>query len=877
MRRLLSSEEEKSAQLDHDFVLTNSGNRHLVRAEKSLSESLLIAKQQPPAVTMRLLSSPRRLVSIKDRVDILIVDEQRLNAAMLKRMIERVFKKVVGSKVKLSVALVEKREDVLAMISSDTFKIVFMDEQLLGVSGGEMACEIREMQGINQPLIIYMTADTSEAWLELDMDGTLVKPVTTETVEKCLAGLQYEIETSTGEGKMLASCVTRGKSDDNKLAAKSRSKSSTSTDDDGGSSSSSNRGRPRSPTGKGRFDRSDSNPSSSSDKLEARKRRKFLLPVKQSPEMLEELNHVNVLVVEDHKLNKLMLVRMLKRILPGVMPADFDGDIKVDSCANGKEAVSMVKKKMYAYAIIFMDLSMPVMDGVEATRRIRKLKNIVQPVIIATSANVEVDWAAKGMDDLLAKPITREKLKRLLRERLCGKTDVFEEGNSNPSLSVSGGKRSTGSLSGSLSTSAALMSPGRKVSLLVVDDVKARQDQLVSVLKKTKWPNNKEVEIFTASETDQACEQLEKRFFYIVFLAPTDNFSFVGVVRKMDILQPVIIATTEDESLDWAQLGMNGMIKVPAGMKQVEELIRKRMGRGRAARDLRPVVVEGLLMKELKGKEGKELKEREGKGIEGKGKEEEVEEVDGKADGEERDLSRDLSSRDSSRDLSRDMSRDMSKDLSSGLNINAIALPAALESPRASSNHTSPRAPPASSNHTSPRDKSSDLSPLMIRSISPQMERKDLEVKSEVKKEEETPSSYHILVVEDHKLNNIMLTRLIHSIAPKVSSNIYVFVDAVSNGQEAVTAVKSKTEYDLVFMDVSMPVMDGMEATARIRKMKKIKQPTIIATSANVDVDWKRNGMDGMLAKPIITNNLRKIMTENMMKQEKGRAKEENE
>jgi CheY-like chemotaxis protein len=67
----------------------------------------------------------------------------------------------------------------------------------------------------------------------------------------------------------------------------------------------------------------------------------------------------------------------------------------VDQAFNGLEAVQSVKKAYhegYSYAIIFMDASMPLLDGYEATDEIRKFirrMNILQPMIVATTGHTE--------------------------------------------------------------------------------------------------------------------------------------------------------------------------------------------------------------------------------------------------------------------------------------------------------------------------------------------------------------------------------------------------------------------------------------------------------------------------------------------------------
>jgi CheY-like chemotaxis protein len=77
----------------------------------------------------------------------------------------------------------------------------------------------------------------------------------------------------------------------------------------------------------------------------------------------------------------------------------------------------------------------------------------------------------------------------------------------------------------------------------------------------------------------------------------------------------------------------------------------------------------------------------------------------------------------------------------------------------------------------------------------------------------------------------------------------------VADGESAITAVQSNV-FDVILMDINMPVMDGFEATARIRALGgRIHQPRIVALTASVSAADRRRaaeaGMDGYLSKPI--------------------------
>jgi signal transduction histidine kinase/ActR/RegA family two-component response regulator len=107
-----------------------------------------------------------------------------------------------------------------------------------------------------------------------------------------------------------------------------------------------------------------------------------------------------------------------------------------------------------------------------------------------------------------------------------------------------------------------------------------------------------------------------------------------------------------------------------------------------------------------------------------------------------------------------------------------------------------------------------------------------------------------ILIVEDNAINIIILN--------KILSKLGYSPETARDGLEALAMVKANY-YDLIFMDVQMPEMDGLEATRIIRKTGS-EQPVIIAMTANAmqgDRDeCMEAGMDDYLSKPINLNNL---------------------
>jgi CheY-like chemotaxis protein len=112
-----------------------------------------------------------------------------------------------------------------------------------------------------------------------------------------------------------------------------------------------------------------------------------------------------------------------------------------------------------------------------------------------------------------------------------------------------------------------------------------------------------------------------------------------------------------------------------------------------------------------------------------------------------------------------------------------------------------------------------------------------------------------ILLAEDNLVNQ--------KVALKILGRMGYRADVVSNGIEAVDAVERQT-YDVILMDVQMPVMDGLEATARIRQKLRERHPWIIALTANaLQGDREKYlgvGMDDYVSKPIRVDELSKAL-----------------
>ena len=133
-------------------------------------------------------------------------------------------------------------------------------------------------------------------------------------------------------------------------------------------------------------------------------------PDPKEPENIEALKGKRILITDDNDLNR----EILKEVLAGY-------GLLVEEAANGREAVEAVKRNEPShYSFILMDIEMDVMDGYEATAKIRSLPNRIRaniPIIALTVNTVpeERERALSiGMDDFIAKPANSARLLRSL-------------------------------------------------------------------------------------------------------------------------------------------------------------------------------------------------------------------------------------------------------------------------------------------------------------------------------------------------------------------------------------------------------------------------------------------------------------------------------
>jgi CheY-like chemotaxis protein len=124
---------------------------------------------------------------------------------------------------------------------------------------------------------------------------------------------------------------------------------------------------------------------------------------------MKYLNDIEILLVDDNRVNQRLMTLTLLQLA-----------VKVDIASDGKEAFEMYQRK--AYDLIFMDVQMPVMDGLESTKLIREFEQssgtLHRALIVAlTGSELEENkdlCLEIGMDDFIEKPIRVEMIHRYI-------------------------------------------------------------------------------------------------------------------------------------------------------------------------------------------------------------------------------------------------------------------------------------------------------------------------------------------------------------------------------------------------------------------------------------------------------------------------------
>lgn len=130
-------------------------------------------------------------------------------------------------------------------------------------------------------------------------------------------------------------------------------------------------------------------------------------------------------------------------------------------------------------------------------------------------------------------------------------------------------------------------------------------------------------------------------------------------------------------------------------------------------------------------------------------------------------------------------------------------------------------------------------------------------------------TKWRVLLAEDNPVNQELFRALLEKEGHQVT--------IVSNGQEAVTAVQVQKPFDILLMDISMPVMDGLEATSLIRSLlgPAGKTPILALTAHALKGDrevFLNAGMDGYQSKPVEPEKLEEAMARAIASREANRS-----
>jgi len=303
-----------------------------------------------------------------------------------------------------------------------------------------------------------------------------------------------------------------------------------------------------------------------------------------------EKRSLRILVVEDHWANQKLLEAMLKQ-----------RGHEVRCSENGLEAVNLTLT--VEFDLILMDCNMPVLDGFEATERIRARKGLNEKVaIIAVTANAmkgdRDKCMASGMDDYITKPVQRQKL----HEMIAKWTGI----EASASTASSPTARSVESAPSPVAGTAPSMVPPRakkqqsmvirnnsssslsavKPRILLVDD-----DNTLRLLVKSRLERDNST-VIDAGDGEEALIKFKdcKPDIVIsdVFMPKMDGFELCRQIRKLDKSIPIVMLTSMNDVQDRIKgldAGADDYIVKPFAPKELEARVRSllRRSQGTAA------------------------------------------------------------------------------------------------------------------------------------------------------------------------------------------------------------------------------------------------------------------------------------------------------
>lgn len=266
---------------------------------------------------------------------------------------------------------------------------------------------------------------------------------------------------------------------------------------------------------------------------------------------------IRILVVEDNVLNQQLIEAFLE---PLGCVADY--------AKNGKEAIEKLGSNAAPYGLCLMDMQMPVMGGVEATKIIREKISRDLPIIALTAAVMEEDRKVAeeaGMNDFLTKPMKASDLKDMILK--YGKPQAHE-------MPSSGGAHSC--RKDAQKPQGAQRKDERKIKVLVVDDAVANQQLIKAYLDTFAFEGD------YAANGQEAIEKLRTHAYDICLLdlqmSGMNGLEVAQIIRSEISRDLPIIGVTGVMGFDRAtclRSGMNDYMNKPVDVLKLKELILK--------------------------------------------------------------------------------------------------------------------------------------------------------------------------------------------------------------------------------------------------------------------------------------------------------------
>ncbi|WP_281615132.1 response regulator [Flammeovirga sp. SubArs3] len=520
----------------------------------------------------------------------------------------------------------------------------------------------------------------------------------------------------------------------------------------------------------------------------------------------------DVLLVEDNQFNQLLAENIL-----------LQWKLNIDIADNGKIAIEKLKKKNYD--VILMDIQMPEMDGIETTQYVRNKLQIGTPIIALTANAMKSDldsYREKGMEACVTKPFQQDDLQRELSKIFDQKEIIDEHGVDHSKWS---GK-----------------------NILLVEDNQYNQLLVVNILNR--WGLN----VDTADDGDEAISFIQRKEYDLILMdiqmPKMDGVEASKKIRKSFTQDVPIIAfsanLTPEYEKEFLEVGMNGCIPKPFKVGQLKKVIhdvfyfepnetKPELHRPEDSwRGKKVLVVEDNMFNQLLV-----VNILEGWGMEIKTAENGQKAVDLVKENDFDIILMDIQ-------MPVMDGVEATKIIRGDLHKNLPIIALTANSSRSEQNLYMKTGMDACVS------KPFDLEDFekTIKGFLQETNDKAHENKNQV--EEKDWEGIRVLIVEDNSFNLLLLKGILEGWKMNIME--------AENGQVAVDLCK-KHQFDIILMDIQMPVMDGVDATKIMRDELNIDVP-IIAITANSEKElvkkYLKVGMNACIPKPYGQEQLQK-------------------